>query len=137
MLCFPNAGNAEDMYTNEGTGPRRAVSPLLVRLPVAPVLARIAILAYFRPVLDSALLKHMCPSSASKIASAAFNSQEWCRASGGECLAVQPPGRGMRSKEPCITAPQALARQLLPVVASRLAAVPYVVSGSSSNSRAE
>lgn len=32
MLCFPNAGNAEDMYTNEGTGPRRAVSPLLVRL---------------------------------------------------------------------------------------------------------
>ena len=31
VLCFPNAGNAEDMYTSEGTGPRRAPSPLLVR----------------------------------------------------------------------------------------------------------
>lgn len=30
VLCFPNAGNAEDMYTNEGTGVRRAPSPLLV-----------------------------------------------------------------------------------------------------------
>lgn len=30
ILCFPNAGNAEDMYTSEGTGPRRAPSPLLV-----------------------------------------------------------------------------------------------------------
>lgn len=33
MLCFPNAGNAEDMYTSEGTGVRRAPSPLLVRRP--------------------------------------------------------------------------------------------------------
>jgi hypothetical protein len=31
IVCFPNAGNAEDMYTSEGTGPRRAPSPLLVR----------------------------------------------------------------------------------------------------------
>jgi hypothetical protein len=31
VLCFPNAGNAEDMYTSEGTGVRRAPSPLLVR----------------------------------------------------------------------------------------------------------
>lgn len=31
ILCFPNAGNAEDMYTSEGTGVRRAPSPLLVR----------------------------------------------------------------------------------------------------------
>ena len=30
VLCFTNAGNAEDLYTNEGTGPRRAPSPLLV-----------------------------------------------------------------------------------------------------------
>lgn len=30
VLCFPNAGNAEDMYTNEGTGVRRTPSPLLV-----------------------------------------------------------------------------------------------------------
>lgn len=30
VLCFPNAGNAEDMYTSEGTGVRRAPSPLLV-----------------------------------------------------------------------------------------------------------
>ena len=31
VLCFANAGNAEDMWTSEGTGPRRAPSPLLVR----------------------------------------------------------------------------------------------------------
>jgi len=30
VLCFPNAGNAEDMFTNEGTGVRKALSPLLV-----------------------------------------------------------------------------------------------------------
>ena len=32
VVCFPNAGNAEDMYTSEGTGVRRATSPLLVRV---------------------------------------------------------------------------------------------------------
>ena len=30
MLCFANAGSAEDMYTSEGTGNRRAPSPMLV-----------------------------------------------------------------------------------------------------------
>ena len=35
VLCFPNAGSAEDMYTSEGTGARRAASPLLVSLPQA------------------------------------------------------------------------------------------------------
>lgn len=29
VLCFHNAGNSEDMYTSEGTGVRRAPSPLL------------------------------------------------------------------------------------------------------------
>ncbi|MEW5298136.1 MAG: hypothetical protein WDW36_001289 [Sanguina aurantia] len=29
VICFPSAGNAEDMYTSEGTGARRAASPLL------------------------------------------------------------------------------------------------------------
>lgn len=29
ILCFPSAGSAEDMYTSEGTGPRRSPSPLL------------------------------------------------------------------------------------------------------------
>ncbi|CAL8468350.1 g7890 [Coccomyxa elongata] len=29
VLCFPNAGNAEDMYTSEGTGARKVSSPLL------------------------------------------------------------------------------------------------------------
>ena len=55
--------------------------------------------------------------------------QEWCRAAGAECLAVQPPGRNMRSKEAPITTCQALAAALLPVVASRLqeGGVPYVV----------
>ena len=29
IICFANAGNAEDLYTNEGLGTRRIVSPLL------------------------------------------------------------------------------------------------------------
>ncbi|EFN56085.1 hypothetical protein CHLNCDRAFT_145600 [Chlorella variabilis] len=81
ILCFPNAGNAEDMYTSEGTGVRRAPSPLL----------------------------------------------DWCRANDAECLAVQPPGRNMRGKEPPFTSCEALAAALLPVLASRLLGAPYVV----------
>lgn len=30
VLCFHNAGSAEDMYTSEGTGARRSPNPLLV-----------------------------------------------------------------------------------------------------------
>lgn len=30
VLCFTSAGCAEDMFTSEGTGPRRAPSALLV-----------------------------------------------------------------------------------------------------------
>jgi hypothetical protein len=30
VLCFPPAGCAEDMFTSEGTGARKAPSPLLV-----------------------------------------------------------------------------------------------------------
>lgn len=30
VLCFHNAGSAEDMFTSEGTGQRKALSPLLV-----------------------------------------------------------------------------------------------------------
>ncbi len=29
LVCFPNAGNAEDMYTSEGSGARKQPSPLL------------------------------------------------------------------------------------------------------------
>ena len=32
VVCFPNAGNAEDMYTSEGTGARKVSSPLLVSI---------------------------------------------------------------------------------------------------------
>ena len=53
--------------------------------------------------------------------------QEWCRANGAECLAVQPPGRAVRSAEPCITSARQLSAQLLPVIASRLQSAPYVV----------
>ena len=31
VACFHNAGSAEDMFTSEGTGIRKAASPLLVR----------------------------------------------------------------------------------------------------------
>ena len=30
VLCFPNAGSAEDMFSSEGSGSRRVSSPLLV-----------------------------------------------------------------------------------------------------------
>lgn len=53
--------------------------------------------------------------------------QEWCRDNQAECLAVQLPGRGMRGKEPFLPSLQEAARQLLPVVASRLQDTPYVV----------
>lgn len=43
-------------------------------------------------------------------------------------LAVQPPGRNMRIRERPITTCQHMAAALLPVVASRLATTPYVVS---------
>ena len=53
--------------------------------------------------------------------------QGWCRKNEVECLAMQLPGRGMRSKEPFLASPQEAAQQLLPVVADRLADAPYVV----------
>ena len=53
--------------------------------------------------------------------------QAWCRANLAECLAVQPPGRNMRSKEPVITSANEMARRLLPIIASRIISLPYVV----------
>ncbi|EIE19364.1 alpha/beta-hydrolase [Coccomyxa subellipsoidea C-169] len=85
VVCFPNAGNAEDMYTSEGTGARKVSSPLL----------------------------------------------EWCRENDAECLAVQPPGRNMRMKEPCITTCRHMAAALLPVLAPKLLDTPYIVIGHS------
>ena len=43
-------------------------------------------------------------------------------------MAVQLPGRVMRSAEPFLTSAQQLATELLPIVASRLQDTPYVVS---------
>ena len=120
ILCFPNAGNAEDMYTSEGTGVRRAASPLLVTLGnvVASLLsmgrarAREPAMRVLLAVLDRC------------------TAQEWCRANGAECLAVQPPGRAMRSKEKPANSAADLAAQLLPVVAWRLQQTPYMVQTS-------
>ncbi|PSC76020.1 alpha beta-hydrolase [Micractinium conductrix] len=52
---------------------------------------------------------------------------EWCRANGVECLAVQPPGRLLRGREPPFTRCCDIAEALLPVVASKLIDTPYVV----------
>ena len=41
---------------------------------------------------------------------------------------MQLPGRGLRTKEPFLTSPQEAAQQLLPIIASRLAQTPYIVS---------
>jgi surfactin synthase thioesterase subunit len=56
-----------------------------------------------------------------------WSAQEWCRANGAECLAVQPPGRAMRNKEEMVNSAAELAAQLLPIVASRLQQTPYIV----------
>jgi surfactin synthase thioesterase subunit len=47
--------------------------------------------------------------------------QDWCRATGATLLAVQPPGRALRAREPPCPDLRTLAAQLLPVVAGRLA----------------
>ena len=54
-------------------------------------------------------------------------SQDWCCNNDAECLAVQLPGRGTRAKEPFLPSTQEAAKQLLPVVASRLQDTPYLV----------
>ena len=41
---------------------------------------------------------------------------------------MQPPGRAMRSKDEPVTSATELAAQLLPIVASRLAETPYLVT---------
>lgn len=85
LLCFPNAGSAEDMYTNAGVGARK----------------------------ESTLL-------------------DWCVKNKVEILAVQPPGRAMRVKEPLISSCRELAQTLLPIVATKLLdGVPYCVIGHS------
>ena len=120
ILCFPNAGNAEDMYTSEGTGVRRAPNPLLVG--VKPAMHGDRCPSFFCFWASSVRIRCLW--------------QEWCRANGAECLAVQPPGRAMRSKEASVTSATELAAQLLPIVASRLMETPYIVrwwSASSNN----
>ena len=111
ILCFPNAGSAEDMYTGEGTGIRRAPSPLLVC-----------------PFRDCATCScAVCDLLHWVSCNLLRSAQGWCRVNAAECLAVQPPGRAMRNKEePAGTAAE-LAAQLLPVVASRLQQTPYIV----------
>lgn len=102
---------------------RRAPSPLLVRKLLRPSTVN---------GLTGAVGLSLCPYSCGP-ASLPFclnqpltscqptsNWQEWCRANGAECLAVQPPGRNMRGKEPPLTRCSDLAAALLPVVASRL-----------------
>eukprot|EP00873_Tetraselmis_striata_P042069 jgi/Tetstr1/462333/TSEL_007339.t1 len=54
-------------------------------------------------------------------------SEEWCRANNWLMLAVQPPGRAMRLKEPFVKSSKDLAQRLLPVVAAHLLDTPYMV----------
>ena len=175
VLCFPSAGSAEDMFTSEGTGSRKAPSPLLVSTASGPLAGS----ASAGPLLlgpgkqQWQVWRACTPSSgrhydadeivseqdlvsktgktgsegaaaAASVPAAALKSdqpaapnlgsaraQEWCRANGAECLAVQAPGRLLRGRERPITRAADLAAALLPVVASRLGAgVPYVVRAS-------
>lgn len=56
-----------------------------------------------------------------------ISGQEWCRANNWLMLAVQPPGRAMRLKEPFVKSSKDLAQRLLPVVAAHLLDTPYMV----------
>ncbi|KAF8058893.1 zinc finger CCCH domain-containing protein 24 [Scenedesmus sp. PABB004] len=76
VIAFHCAGCAEDMWTSEGTGARRAPSPLL----------------------------------------------ELARARRWQLLAPQLPGRALRAREAPLPTLQAVARELLPLVAPALAA---------------
>ena len=116
VLCFPNAGSAEDMYTSEGTGARRAASPLLVSPSPGP---------------SSAVYMLQKGNGAREGPSKRLHPpQEWCRANDAECLAVQLPGRNLRRSEPPFSSCQQAAEALFPVVASSLATTPYLVSWS-------
>ena len=42
VLCFPNAGSAEDMFSSEGSGSRRVSSPLLVSVTLLFPVQKIA-----------------------------------------------------------------------------------------------
>ena len=80
VLCFSNAGSAEDVFTQQrNLAP--ATSPLL----------------------------------------------EWAKEKGWTVLAAQLPGRMARAREACLSSCAEVARQVLPLVASRLARAPYVV----------
>lgn len=58
--------------------------------------------------------------------------QEWCRQHGVQMLAPQLPGRGQRLRESPLTSCQAVAQQLLPVVAPQLqGGQPWAVVGHS------
>ncbi len=173
------------MYTSEGTGPRRAPSPLLAR-PSAPApppslhaprpargeavllactryctrlgaCAQSSAIGHFseaessdrsaqrcctnhapskrcrrrggRRPLPAALSSGAARCSASE--SPGARSQEWCRANGAECLAVQAPGRLLRGREAPLTRAVDVAAALLPVLAPRLRdGVPYAVRAS-------
>lgn len=54
--------------------------------------------------------------------------QEWCRQKQAECYAVQLPGRNMRKSEKLLDSCQEVAQALLPIVASKLQSVPYMVT---------
>ena len=56
---------------------------------------------------------------------------DWCRKNGAEMLAVQLPGRANRLREKFHVSPQDAAKALLPILASRLIDVPYIVVGHS------
>ena len=84
LICWTNAGNEENLYTNEGAGARRVANLL-----------------------------------------------EFCRANQVEILAPQLPGRGMRRGDPFITKTQDVAKAVLPLLAPKIADVPYCVVGHS------
>ncbi|WIA19313.1 hypothetical protein OEZ85_003946 [Tetradesmus obliquus] len=112
VLCFHSSGNAEDMFTSEGTGSRRAPSPLLElcraqrwRLLAAQLPGR-GLRAKEAPLetLQVSMVNRALPSATAA------------------AMAAQLPGRGLRAKEPPLGTLQEVAQQLLPLVAPALLA---------------
>ena len=115
VICFPNAGSDESMYTNEGNGKRKIVSPLLEWAS--------------KPFVDKSQCQGMNSngSHCSKDIDEYLHSKLSLSASGmtthlsnAAIFAVQLPGRGMRSREPVFTSAQSIAKVLVNLLAPLL-----------------
>ena len=113
LLCLCSSGNSEDMFSSEGTGTRRAPSPLLEWCRANRVEMMVG------------------PSHASLRQLHRSRDREGNSGAPPCTQAVQYPGRANRSRDPTIPSATDMAREILRVGGSKLAEVPWAVLGHS------